>query len=393
MVSWPHKEDKEEALWDIYQLISSCHEEDISSVLPSCRYECHEIASAALHSFILSNFIASSAVPAPPESIDAQSVRSKLDLDNESVSIHVRNAHTLLIAERIASRFPSDAKMQHILLRASILLQTVLPEPSPTLFERINRLVLSLVSSHGHSSEGTVDLASLHLEASIAFSLFDNLNKSKEHLAKAQSIVNLELKLNGVMGRRTKFQSSDKVQLVLDVVPDAVGALASQHRDISGEDCKSLPSNVSIDDDVLLSTPRLNGRDAVPPLTALEQGIVLGFANVVDAENAQKELKTHEIIAYLDVVLARPLSLNVTSTALLRRSQVEAKLVRSRLRSLQQLEELVACRDRFDALNSNSWSFALKDFFMARPVPTWCLKVQLAKQHEELGKIRFRSGV
>eukprot|EP01116_Phalansterium_solitarium_P024129 TRINITY_DN8746_c0_g1_i1.p1 TRINITY_DN8746_c0_g1~~TRINITY_DN8746_c0_g1_i1.p1 ORF type:complete len:798 (+),score=187.39 TRINITY_DN8746_c0_g1_i1:56-2449(+) len=175
--------------------------------------------------------------------------------------------------------------------------------------------------------------AQLHLESGLVRLKYHNVAKAQEEFAAAQAATGLQTQLTGKLGKRTKHQTFQVSQLVLEA-SSRVGAEASSIPSFS-------PQSVALTDDVLLETPALEGSDVAAPLTVIDQAILLNLCNVVKSQSAKHTLTVEEMMAYVIRIQEKPQNWMVHSTCLLLRSRLEKEKMRTSDRAALQLQVLV----------------------------------------------------
>ena len=388
-------------------VVKDSQDEKSGAVLQKC--------VAALNEFVRVNYLLS------PEKLSSSQDSHILNIDDIEASKFTHSSQCLHDIETLCLEFieretdedvDTTSSMLHMLLRASILHQSLLDEPSPTLFDRVHKLVLpkllQCVPEHNVSK-----LAQICLEAGVAYSMFGHMNHSKQHLEMAREHSQLKLHLTGIMGNRTKFQNKKTAQLVLE--PRRMNSSVQSPQPTESMSPNKVanivtveagaPQNIPLEDDTLLTTPdldRIGDEDnddgdgdveaLVNELNAIEQGLVLAYVDIVDEENAQNELKRLEMLAYLQALTKQSCGFNVMSMALLKRSQIEVNEPRTRTRATLQMEEILKHRigisgaEDIHRHHDNDMVMSRQlHFFCARPVPHWTLRELHAKLLEKIG--------
>ncbi|KAK7790318.1 hypothetical protein R5R35_010306 [Gryllus longicercus] len=210
--------------------------------------------------------------------------------------------------------------------------QRALREPSPALHARLAAL---LEDGPPGPLRGE---AWLWLEAAGAHLCFGHLRPARAALDAAARAAGLAgLALVGALGKRTRFQQKDLAQLTLKVEVDD----SSPQTPLLISD--SLPKDLRLDDDVRLEKVQFTGDGAptLPPLSPVQQAVVLNTFILVQRSQPHDELAHEELLPYLQVVLSEPQLWSVQAAALVLRSRLESKQRRTAERAMSQLEEVV----------------------------------------------------
>lgn len=180
-----------------------------------------------------------------------------------------------------------------------------------------------------------LELASMNLE-------FWRQDNAKALLDRAVGMEQLSVKLSGVKGLRTKFQQEEKTLAIVLVKS------AHPFKGLVGPK-NHLPKDLVLDDEVLLETPTLRDShlEKPEPLPLCEQRLLYGLSEHLRRTHPHKdEITRLELSAFMTRILLdlpnTPRSFGTQVVALLRRSLIEIDDTHLNLRSLQQLEELVA---------------------------------------------------
>ncbi|XP_046848936.1 tetratricopeptide repeat protein 27-like isoform X2 [Xenia sp. Carnegie-2017] len=221
----------------------------------------------------------------------------------------------------------------------------------------------------------------IYLESGYHHLQYFECGKAKEQFEKAQKCVGVEVLLAGALGKRTKFQQFDYVQLL---------AKANLENGCGKEDetfeVENLPKNVSLEDDTLLNEPNFTNPNnhRQEDLNPLHLALILAVCFYKQKSQAYTELLVEEILANVALLLSQPRAWCIQSLGLLLRSQYERKSSRRKERSMVQLQELV---DQYE--NSNAKISQRIEFFYGVPFPTrWKMQRELASLYVELGVMK-----
>ncbi len=208
-------------------------------------------------------------------------------------------------------------------MRALFMHQRLLENPVDSLktkifsyFEKID----SFVNGFGPS---------IYTEAGLICQYYHDEKSSLNFLEKAASAIGFEYSLTGVLGRRTKFQTFDTTQLIVQSNSTNDTTLNS-----------AVPTNLDLNDDVLLDKPSLNIESAnITDFNAL--AILLAQAQHLLTFHAKDLIITEKALAYVNKVLEKPNTWCIYSTGLYLRSKLEATKSRFVERSTLQIQALV----------------------------------------------------
>ncbi|KAJ2233688.1 hypothetical protein IWW45_003989 [Coemansia sp. RSA 485] len=222
------------------------------------------------------------------------------------------------------------------------------------------------------------------LEIAVAFSQHQMAADSTQHLAQAQAASGLEWKMTGVKGRRTKFQSFDVTQLVVDATS------RKRAGDAADEENERVPENMKINDDTLLEEIALTG-DApdAAPLAVIDRCILLALCQNVENENPVNGLTSEQMRPFISRVLDRASNWSVYTTGLLQRSRLEASKTRTAERSVLQLQALVDQIARPQPGELEAGASERLAYLPVLALPSqWDLESELARRFVSLGVIR-----
>ncbi|CAI9720980.1 repeat 27 [Octopus vulgaris] len=227
------------------------------------------------------------------------------------------------------------------------------------------------------------------LEAAYLKQDYYEYQKSKERFLSAANMAHLNVSLTGALGKRTRFQSKDVAQVLLEVKrtqPDETEAqLLELHVPAVKLNASLLPKNLSHNDDTVLENIEFS-EISEPDLQVnqLEQAIVLGLMEVSRrSEPNQEKLTNEQLLAYISFLLNQPLDWSIQVTALYTRSFLEKSFARTIERSMKQIEEIISQMSNQQPPSQKR----LPQFYYTRTPPVWLLKKQLAQLLISLGSI------
>ncbi|KAM9953926.1 hypothetical protein ACTFIR_009033 [Dictyostelium discoideum] len=203
------------------------------------------------------------------------------------------------------------------------------------------------------------DLASRAIiEQSLVFNYFRQLNKIKESMERACEVSELDCALTGALGKRTRFQTFDTAQLVMEVKN-------CRQRDDSGDGGdgnnssnefnrnSSIKREVTNDDPTLLVRPSLieeiKGQNIL--LRNVDQMLILLQCLNVKNQNSNNGLTTEEMLPYIQKTLERSNNWIIHSMGLLIKSRLEIVSSKTAERAVLQIQALV---DQYDDPTSSA---------------------------------------
>ncbi|KAJ1719091.1 hypothetical protein LPJ53_006077 [Coemansia erecta] len=219
------------------------------------------------------------------------------------------------------------------------------------------------------------------LEIAVTFAQHRMAGETREHLALAQAASGLQWRMTGVKGRRTRFQTFDVTQLVVD---------AASRRALGGSESELVPESMALNDDTLLEHIALTGEaPAAAPLTAIDRCILLALCQNVENENPAHGLTSEQMRPFVARVLDRASNWTVYTTGLLQRSRLEAAKTRTAERSVLQLQALVDQIARPQPGELEAGAAERLAYLPVVVLPSqWDLEAELARRFVSLGVIR-----
>lgn len=298
--------------------------------------------------------------------------------NNEDVSSNIRMACLLTAAKIVFKNCIYHPLLKNWwMLRSLILHQQFMDEICTPLYEEAAQLELLLTYSELEDykkAQLEIELAQLHL-------LFYNISRADLHIGKACSILGLNIDLTGKLGKRTKYQETDKPQLLLKV------SLEDKPNIPNRPEVKSLcvPQNVAMNDEVRLETVAYKDNDE--PLVLLpntEQQLLLTIVHHMILSRPQDELYFEELNPFFDFLLKQNSTWCVRMTTLALRCKLEAKQKRTKDRSLVQCEEIT------NSVKNESPSVMARvgGVYASGLVPVWKIEAQNADLMFKLGLIK-----
>ncbi|KAF2076928.1 hypothetical protein CYY_001766 [Polysphondylium violaceum] len=201
-----------------------------------------------------------------------------------------------------------------------------------------------------YSKDELIDLATqIKIEQSLVFNYYKQLNKFRDAITEAKEISGLDASLTGALGKRTRFQTFDTAQLVLEVKSSrAVSSVVGEN-----EPSVSDPSNykfkreVTNDDPTLLSKPTLVDKEKFDTgnLRVIDQALCLIQCLNVKNQNTSNGLITEEMLPFVQKTLEHSNNWIVHSLGLLIKSRIEIHSSKTSERAVLQIQALV---DQYD---------------------------------------------
>lgn len=207
------------------------------------------------------------------------------------------------------------------------------------------------------SSDGVWDrrknAATLMLEWGLAQHYFDQPGMGRKCFDKALECSGLKTTLTGAQGVRTKFQTKQTAQMLVEAVSTAKGGRSDNNTsdkengsEESEKDSKNLvkQQEVEVDDELLLGRIKFEdeSKNKVQDLNVLDQAILLSLClDVKNTNPTGDELTNEEMSAYLARVLDHHDDWMLYSTALLERSWLEFERTHGKERAILQVQALV----------------------------------------------------
>ncbi|XP_064623663.1 tetratricopeptide repeat protein 27-like [Lineus longissimus] len=333
--------------------------------------------------FLPDDFIATSQVSNFNDGIE-----SELGMDGECIYNLTRYPLYLYIAEMILSAglqcFKHCQTHEWWIMRCAQLHQSLLQVRSPLLKAQFMDLRTKVLKLEPELLKFSLSVAvEFHIEAAHQCLFYFEYAKAREHLARAAELAGLEIDLTGAPGKRTKFQEKSLAQLVVRTTRRKCD------RDTAPEEQtkpRSLPKDIPLDNDVLLPMMKIEEGHEVPQekLKDYEQSLMLAICLEHKKMQAGSELLDDEMNAYLDYILSNAQSWPVTGHALFMRSILQKTSFKRILRTLAQVEELVA---QFRADDTNP--LERQHMFFSSALPTsWYTERELGYVQVSVGSTK-----
>lgn len=151
------------------------------------------------------------------------------------------------------------------LLRVKLLHQFILNENSGVLYEEADELITKINNLPLLKHDYCKTL--FYIEAAQFYFYYRRIQQSEKYLELAVEAAKLNLKLEGVLGKRTKYQQEDKAQLFLKI--------DTEDNQFPSRDCKDLPKSLELNDDVRLDHIKFAENIKNVQLGTIEEAIIL----------------------------------------------------------------------------------------------------------------------
>eukprot|EP00520_Triparma_pacifica_P006403 CAMPEP_0118664364 /NCGR_PEP_ID=MMETSP0785-20121206/17966_1 /TAXON_ID=91992 /ORGANISM="Bolidomonas pacifica, Strain CCMP 1866" /LENGTH=843 /DNA_ID=CAMNT_0006558251 /DNA_START=139 /DNA_END=2667 /DNA_ORIENTATION=+ len=264
---------------------------------------------------------------------------------------------------------------------------------SPLLSSRLKSMSTSLLDERRRYV-----MASTCLEVGITCSYFKAHKQGKPFFELARVISGLEVEVTGRLGRKTKFQEEGKAQMIVIAKSREGGGEVEQGTKGEKVDEKKVPKSASFDPDnpmhesTQFVDPSLN---TVPPLTTLDQCILLSLCLDVKNTNPSDGLTATQMTPYLERVLKNKDDWMIYSTALLERSWLESESNHKRERAVLQIQALVDQHEEKLTITQSTYKAAVEDSKGAEErlknvhrivyPPRWGIKRDLGERYAAMG--------
>ncbi|XP_034947329.1 tetratricopeptide repeat protein 27 [Chelonus insularis] len=338
------------------------------------------LGTAALHFFVQLNFTG------PKVSEDLEWLNNKNDEAHQELAVEDQcndnavNLELLYLAKLIFSQ-EKVQKTYDIsiwwLFRAHYVHQLILDETSNVIIENCEPLIQKISQFDAWNNEENKSLEVLfNVEAAHFWLLYKRINNSEKHLKTAEDIAMLDLKLEGAMGKRTKFQQEEKPQLFLHIT---TGKPIFPY-----EASPDLPISVNLIDDLRLETIKFSKEIKRPELGAIEESIILAKSVHLQMNQPKDNFAEEEIMPYLNAVIESTKNWPLKMETLRQRCVFEMKDKRGIERALSQSESLVGQCSQ----SKPSVFYRMNILFASGMKPIWIFKQNLADAMLSLGMVK-----
>ncbi|XP_076661524.1 tetratricopeptide repeat protein 27-like isoform X1 [Halictus rubicundus] len=260
------------------------------------------------------------------------------------------------------------------LFRASFIHQLVFNESSAVLFNETEQLIEKIEESYILKDEYCNTLFSI--EAAQFYFYYRRTKESEKYVESAQEITKLGLNLEGVLGKRTKYQQEEKAQLYLKI--DA-GKSPFPFRH-----CENLPKSLDLNDDVRLEQIDYSKNIEHAEIGSMEEAVILAKLVELQLSQPKDKLTDEEIKPYLTAVTNSTKNWCLKVVSLYRRCMLESADHRAVERSMMQLEYLI--QEIKDTKVPVAYRMDL--FFASGLKPIWTLEETWARVMISLGLVK-----
>ncbi|CAG9530551.1 unnamed protein product, partial [Cercopithifilaria johnstoni] len=231
------------------------------------------------------------------------------------------------------SRIENSFMKSSLTCRLLLLWQDLLKEPAVEL-----RNILNALEDLRINCASVAAVTEALLERMYAHLLYDQIRRAEIYLNDALTTIGLEIKVVGVLGKRTRFQEKFIPQLVARVT----SCDNFEDDDASENDC-TLPLNVLLHDDSLLENvcvAEVDGSTSCAKLSGLSLACMLASGVLERKTQSTEDLVIEKCCSYLDEIIAQRRNWAVQASALLQRSEFEKISMRRVERACMQMESL-----------------------------------------------------
>lgn len=243
--------------------------------------------------------------------------------------------------------------------------------------------------------------AYLWIEYSHCCLTFFKYSKAESALETARGLIGLKLNLTGKLGKRTKYQTFDIPQLVLNIETESVEEFIhpeinpvdqiienERRKEAEGEgegeeEAKIAHQNINLDEDsIMLEKVKLKEEESPTNITLCFQIYINALVhNELKSQANEYDLQYETMNAYIEKVLEKSNNWLIFSMSLFLRSKNEQEKMKTRERSLIQMQTLV------DQFNDEEPCLEERNRYVyTNPYPlSWNLKKQLGYAYQSIG--------
>jgi len=219
-------------------------------------------------------------------------------------------------------------------------------------------------------------LSRLYLEWGLVLSQYNDTKRSSEVVSKAKELAGLRSEVTGVLGVRTKYQTTNYAQLVVK----------AESRGKVEKKAEIVPSDIPLHEDtILLKEMKRKDGEKEPNLSLLDQSILLAMCLDVKNSNPAHGLTNEMMMPYVERVMMHPNNWMIHSMSLLLRSRLEHERVKTIERSVIQLSELVK---QFREDEKPGVAVRMLHFYGLMYPPVFAIRKELGSRYMELGMVR-----
>uniref|UniRef100_A0A8R1U1P4 TPR_REGION domain-containing protein n=1 Tax=Onchocerca volvulus TaxID=6282 RepID=A0A8R1U1P4_ONCVO len=295
------------------------------------------VASKCLDHFTLANYAGFIEKSVYGEYVVEEEIDKDLSFGSNSSYKFARSKLCLWLAKTIliecCSRLEDGFMKNFLTCRLVLLWQDLLKEPA----NELQKILNTLENVQVDCISITVATEAL-LERMYAHLLYNQISKAKICLNNALAIIGLEIKIIGVLGKRTRFQE----KFIPQLVAKAIGG-DNVEDDDAFENDGTLPPNILLHDNSLLENVCIAETDASTDrakLSALSLACMLASGVLERKIQSAEDLVIEKSCSYLDEIIAQRKNWAVQASALLQRSEFEKNSMRRVERACMQMESL-----------------------------------------------------
>lgn len=360
-----------------------------------CELEILCVAIACLQTFVCQNWLGPSTgvsdeiVKLLSGSKDVTQCRreiaQELMCDGEEVYSLCQGIEFLFTAQCVLESCKSHCQnlqtVEWWMLRSVYVYQQILEDKCASLREQVHTLIDTVSKKEPLMTDDANRelVVQYHMEVGYICHTFYDYKLAHEHLMAAKKCTGLQISLTGAMGKRTRFQTDDKAQLLLKVTREGGPKEENYIK-------TRIPKILNLDDDTVLDKISLTEPDTefAVDMSPVEQAVVLAtMEDHLRTHASQEKLTEEEAAAHIECILSQAKCWSVTLASLYRRSSLEKGSRRRVERSMMQIEEIVNQRKSSDPPATER----LYLFYSVKIPPLWKLERQLAELLLSIGAI------
>ncbi|KAK7601112.1 hypothetical protein V9T40_008553 [Parthenolecanium corni] len=302
-----------------------------------------------------------------------------LSSNDNSISCCTHEPILLLLSKLVFRWCPNSVTKDWWMLRSLYIHQLLLPDPSPSIHEKLITLMAKLDQEVPVFHDSKLNALFLLEKIQIHLQLYSEISKAQSFMDILLKDLQLQANLIGKLGRRTKFQERDIAQLTLNV--NSGGKLSERSLNYF---CACFPKDQKLDDEVRLPNIQFTEECQNDSLDEIQQAAVLAIFVLTKKSKPKDKLQFEELSPYLNYLLSDPKVWSFHLTTLLFRSLLEAESSRTVERSITQIQSLITDLESLDPQPVQRLPFVFCSFMS----PKWVLDGHLAKLLVEVGAIQ-----
>ncbi|XP_012148479.2 tetratricopeptide repeat protein 27 [Megachile rotundata] len=260
------------------------------------------------------------------------------------------------------------------LFRVKLLHQCILNENSGVIFNEAEELISEINNSSllKHLYCKTL----FYIEAAQFYFYYRRIQQSEKYVELAIETAKLNLKLEGLLGKRTKYQQEDKAQLFLNV---ELGK-----NKFPSKNCEHLPKSLDLNDEVRLERIQFSENTQSIQLGSIEEAIILAKYIQLQLSQPKDKLTDEELKPYLTAVIDSTKNWCLKMASFYYRCVLESTDKRAIERSMMQMEYLIhELKDTKVSVTNR-----MDMFFASGIKPIWVLEQMWAQLMLSLGLVK-----